>query len=40
MLHFLNLTLKSPHLHKSSYCDIIPLHNPLTKVAKKSWASI
>ena len=28
------------HLHKSRYCDIVPLHNPLTKVATKSWASI
>ena len=28
------------HLHKSRYCVIVPLHNPLTKAATKSLASI
>ena len=28
------------HLHKSMYCDIVPLHNPLTNVAPEIWASI
>ena len=28
------------HLHTSRYSNIVSLHNPLTKVATKSWASI
>ena len=28
------------HLHKSWYCVIVSLHNPFTRIATKSWASI
>ena len=32
-LHLVQIYVNLSHLHKSRYCDIIPLHNPLTKVA-------